>query len=151
MKKLEKLVIEILKKHPGGEEFFTQLDESLRNDYEIMENFINLIPEGNLVVSGKFGIVFCNVYNQIKRKKKEILLMNGGLRGGAEVEDISYLNLAGKNFIFVDDSFYSGKTRNKINKELKKNGAKIIQTFVIYDGSKNKDSNVTSLYRYHKE
>ena len=67
--------------------------------------------------------------------------------------DLSYLRpiIRGNDFIFVDDSYYSGTTRDIINAELNKYGGKITRTFVVYDGSKEKDDSVFSLYRYYDE
>jgi len=72
------------------------------------------------------------------------------LRKGESIIDLSPFNVYNKNFIFIDDSFYSGKTRNCIDAELQKYDSKIIRTIVCYDGSKEKDDTVSSLYRYYK-
>ena len=63
------------------------------------------------------------------------------------------INLYGNKNIkvyFLDDSLYSGKTRNKINDKLKEVfDIEITHTYVVYDGSLNKEDNVTSMFRYH--
>lgn len=54
-------------------------------------------------------------------------------------------------FIFIDDSYYSGKTMKGIEKALQNinPSAKITETFVVYDGSKVKNDNIISLFRYY--
>lgn len=47
-----------------------------------------------------------------------------------------------------DDSFYSGGTKNKIEDFLKKWNSRIIRTYVIYDGSKEKQNDLKYIYRY---
>ena len=143
---LNDLVSDLLRQHNGGEVFFDHLDEALRNSSTIMEALIKTLREktGRIICSGKFGRVFANV------APEPVIVVNGGLRSGEKIDDLSYLDLKGQKFIFVDDSFYLGRTRDRIKDELERQGAHLIHTFVIYDGSKIKDENVTSLYRYHK-
>jgi len=47
-------------------------------------------------------------------------------------------NLNNKEFIFVDDSLFSGNTYNKIDNYLMKHNSKIKSASVIYDGSRQK-------------
>lgn len=56
-----------------------------------------------------------------------------------------------KEYVFIDDSYYSGKTMKGIEKALQNinPNAKIIKTFVVYDGSKSKNNDVISLFRYY--
>ena len=105
-----------------------------------------------LILTGAFGrAVFNYMPYELRRTFKQVILVNGGLRQ----EDIEAQILVDKididDFILFDDSFYSGTTRNKIEKALKKErqGCKIIHTVCIYDGGK--DNNVTSLYKYYKQ
>lgn len=69
--------------------------------------------------------------------------------GGDRIDDLSFLDLEGKRVVFLDDSFYLGRTRDAIRKELERNGASLVGTIVAYDGSKEKDSTVKSLYKYY--
>lgn len=78
-----------------------------------------------------------------------MICVRGGLRSGNLVDDISYLPLEGKRVVFLDDSYYLGRTRNVIKEELERNGAKLLKTIVAYDGSKVKDKDVVSLFRYY--
>jgi len=54
-----------------------------------------------------------------------------------------------RDFILLDDSFYSGQTRNLIQAELERHGGRIVHTYVVYDGSRNRDPEVTGMYRYY--
>lgn len=83
---------------------------------------------------------------------EEVVITNGGIREGRE----AYLgidSLKCNKFIFIDDSYYSGKTMKGIEKALQNvnPNAKITETFVVYDGSKAKSNNVISLFRYYDQ
>jgi hypothetical protein len=56
---------------------------------------------------------------------------------------------SGKDFILLDDSFYSGRTRGLIRDELQQQGGRLLHTYAIYDGSRERDPEVTALYRYY--
>jgi|SaaInlStandDraft_4_1057021.scaffolds.fasta_scaffold27367_2 hypothetical protein len=156
---LNMLVKEMIKEHTGGEEFFDALDEAVRNEswFDILNTqsyryaetrFKDLYPSTvcpTIVVSGKFGLYFKEWYEEFG----SVLLVNGSLRHGS-IMDLSPFRrtIQNETFIFLDDSFFKGRTRNKIKAELERNGGKLLHTFVVYDGSREKDPDVTSLYRY---
>lgn len=167
---LDKKVEEILKNHPSGEDFFNHLDDMIRGHRSIIDAawdkliqwcydehlWINRgIPTfgwNGLILTGAFGrAVFNYMPGELRKTFEQVILVNGGLRQ----EDVEAQILVDKididDFILFDDSFYSGTTRDKIEKALKKErqGCKIIHTMCIYDGSK--DPNVTSLYKYYKQ
>lgn len=154
---LDVIVKNCLEQHTGGETFFDNLDKEVQRK-PIVDQLLELI-EGNknIVVSGKFGwFLYTYLGIKIAYKYRNFLIVNGGLRKGEPIRflDSSYIRdegLDNLDFIFVDDSFYSGKTRDIINKELNKYDSKIIKTYVIYDGSINKDESVISMYRYYDE
>lgn len=150
-KELNQMVKGLLEEHVGGREYFDKLDEKVQ-DKDIVQRLIGLVEDFfqsydncTIVVSGGFGRFFTNSV------QGSIIVVNGGLRTGEPVDDLSYLEIAGRELIFVDDSFYSGRTRDIIRDEIKRNGGELIRTFVVYDGSKNKDETVESLYRYYDE
>lgn len=154
MELLNKIVKDCLAQHEGGEKFFDYLDENIRVNMNILDLLSVKFLLGNdfdkIVVSGKFGRMFANYYmNDLYTDDAKIIMVNGGLRKDEPIDDLSHLNIKGKKFIFVDDSFYSGKTRNVIKAEIERLGGKLIQTYVVYDGSKEKDKTVRSLYRYY--
>ena len=146
---LDRIIFQCYLKHRGGEAFFEELDIEVR-DKSITNLLVKrgLLNHEDIVVSGKFGIFFHSVYKSIFRN---IIVVDGGLRK-AEKElwlDIPCDSIRGRDFAFVDDSFYSGITRGKITAEIRRLGGDIKQSFVIYDGSKTKDNSVTSIYRYY--
>lgn len=76
---------------------------------------------------------------------------NGGIRLGNEAL-IFKDKLLCKNWIFVDDSYYLGRTKAGISVALRKvrPDASIFETYVIYDGSMGRADKVKSMYRYSK-
>ena len=81
-----------------------------------------------------------------------IINVNGGLRTGDLIDNLDYLKsyIKDKKYIFLDDSYYSGKTQRAVRNEIERLGGKLVNTFVIYDGSVNKSEDVKSLYRYYQ-
>lgn len=152
MKYLNDKIGEILKKHKEGKEFFDTLDYIIRSDINITDMLYNRIKHFNttIILSGRFGRAFINNYGKLLYSNNHVILVNGGIREGEDVE--LYVNKIYNNkCIFIDDSIYSGKTRDLIEKKLKyiDKDVKIETTYVIYDGMKKQDINVKSLYRYH--
>lgn len=109
----------------------------------------NLLKARGVILSGKFGQAFYNNFKPFLTEQfKEVLITNGGIREGKE----PYLGLTSlncKEYVFIDDSYYSGKTMKGIEKALQNINpiAKIIKTFVVYDGCKTKNNDVISLFR----
>ena len=146
MKKVDDIVKQLLNKFEGGQKFFTALDKSIQHKI-IVDKLLSIIPKNNLIiVSGGFGKFIKSIYPQ-----KKILLLKGGLRHLKTLslehigEEIKY-----KDFIFIDDSYCLGRTRNIIRAEIERLGGNFKHTYVVYDGSKFKDKELTSLFRYHE-
>lgn len=141
---------------------FYGIGQLIKNDSELLIDFIETtIKESgikNVVISGEIG----RIYYQLKqngRLKQDIMLciLPGGLRFEHQ-EDFSpeycEIEAEGKDFIFIDDSYYSGKTARVVQKWMKDHGGKVVKSYVFYDGSYEKRDDVVSLYRYwdhHKE
>lgn len=153
---LNDIVENMLREHIGGEKFFDHLDEHVRKEKVIIDELLEILPlhNYNIIVSGGFGLFFYNYFVNQRRilKDDNIIVVNGSLRKNKPIIDLTYLKefINDKEFIFVDDSFYSGKTRNVVKAEIERLGGKLINTYVVYDGSKQKDLTVKSLYRYYK-
>ena len=149
--KIESIVNECLIKHEGGSIFFDAIDEKLRNDNSLMQLMLKKILENEffdyIVVSGKFGYAF-NDFCINNKLYKNIICLNGSLREG-KINVKLKINIKNKKIVFVDDSYYLGRTRDKIKQFLKNYGAELISTYVFYDGSKIKDEKVKSMYRYY--
>ena len=155
LKYFDKLVSDCLKQYHGGECFFDNIDERIRIDKPLMKEMVNLIFQSNdfngIIVSGKFGIVFKKMLERKCQKyHKDIICVKGGLRKtDSVVNSLKDYNIKNKRFIFVDDSCYLFRTRDKIKLELEKNGGSLIRSYIFYDGSKEKDEQVISYYRYY--
>ncbi len=169
---LNMLVKELIAKHTGGKEFFNALDEVVTDGlffdklYQLamIDDAYRTIEEDeeqyHTIVSGKFGIALSNWLRQYHfdndaewSETSGVLLVNGGLRDGDPITDLSpyWEQVQNEKYVFVDDSFFSGRTRNIIAKELERLHGQLMHTYVVYDGSDIPDPRVTSLYRYYDE
>lgn len=146
------IVKQMLETHTGGEKFFDNLDASLQNS-EVMEVFYKTLidkywrPDVELIVSGKFGMFFANYFEHLRP-----IVVRGGLRKNPTLnEELEYLRgrIEGIDCVFIDDSFFLGRTRLAIKNEVERLGGRLIDTVVIYDGGKYKLDSVKSLYRYY--
>lgn len=157
MNKMESLVNECLVQHEGGEKFFDAIDDKLRSDKVLMTMMIGKILENEhfdfLITSGTFGKFFKNYCENHMDKEfsNQIIVVNGSLRNENEkiIDFWNQYDISDKSIIFVDDSYYLGRTRNKIKNAIEKHHGKFINTYVFYDGSKEKDKSVHSFYRYY--
>ena len=168
MDKIKLYVDELLKKFQGGEEFFDKLDEVIRlpKNVDIIQKLFDIIykEQGNnfnVIVSGKFGdwIKFL-VDKSILKVDGNLILVKGSLRlKGTNLNKLNYskdidvifkkYDIDRQNFIFIDDSLYSGSTKKAIEEWLNQHKSKIIKTYVIYDGNDKKYDDIKSLYRYY--
>lgn len=156
--KLNYKIAEILKQHEGGEEFFDALDAMVRGDMDILHTFLNFVyseigdtKEYSLILSGQFGNALMGIYGtNLFEDFSDVILVEGGLRSG-KTPIIFKQNFTKTKFILLDDSFYSGTTKDAIERALKMidSQARIVKTFVIYDGSKVKKNNIFSMFRYY--
>lgn len=155
MNRLNEKIVGILRQHPEGEPFFNALDAMIRGDQDILEAFMNFVYskiEGKrfgVILSGNFGNALFSTYGlSLYQNFSDVILVNGGLRKG-EVPVIFKEKLKTTDYIFLDDSFYSGTTRNSIASVLGSLNGRIVITFVIYDGAKVRQKNVLSMFRYY--
>lgn len=156
--KLNYKIAEILKQHEGGEEFFDALDAMVRGDMNILHTFLNFVyseigdtGEYSLILSGQFGNALMSIYGaKLFEDFSSVILVEGGLRSG-KTPTIFRQTFVNTKFIMLDDSFYSGTTKDTIERALKMidSQARIVKTFVIYDGSKVKKNNIFSMFRYY--
>lgn len=153
--KIVDLVNQLLDKYKEGKEFFDALDSSIKDATN--EDLIIYLVRGNenewLATSGEFGDRLYNIWKSGKFKCKGMVVFNGKILTGDKKVESWYpknFGLENKQFIYVDDSYFSGKTVSVINDFLKQNGSKIKRVSVIYDGSKTKKKGVNSFFRYYK-
>lgn len=142
----------LLEQYVGGQIFFTELDKAVKFDVEVLQSLHEKMKEvfgkdhGLLTIaSGEIGLSMHNLGISVD------FLVPGGLR-----HDPSKINLTpfkhhieGNYFVFLDDSYFSGKTAMVVKEEIEKLGGFFVGTLVAYDGSKTKDKDVWSLYRYY--
>lgn len=159
------LVEEVLRTKIGGEEFFTEIDSRVAHpDYsmqliQLVEDTLSIstyTERLGLIVTGKFGLYFYAFLVNKPEYNGEVdssfVITNGDLRVGVPCISLeSYKDSISiiKDYILIDDSYYSGTTRCSIENELAKFGGNIVEVFVAYDGSHDKDPKVHSLYRYY--
>lgn len=153
MNKLDEIVKTMLETHEGGEVFFDNLDHAIRINLPIVDELLNKIPDfknKHIIVSGKFGIFFKKYLDLLDIAPKSLTVVRGGLRKGKKIIELNENTPSNSELIFIDDSFYSGTTRKRIEEKLNTINSTIKLTYVVYDGSIVKSNNVKSLYRYYK-
>jgi adenine/guanine phosphoribosyltransferase-like PRPP-binding protein len=154
---LNMMVKELITEHTGGRNFFNALDAAVKNESFFEKLYCLITQETNgyipysSIASGKFGLAFSNWLRKMLLGPP--LLVSGELRHGENTLNLSIYQdeIEDKDFIFIDDSLFSGTTRNLIRDELEKYGGRLVHTYVVYDGAPTKDPEVTSLYRYYDE
>ena len=143
-------VNKLLEQYIGGQIFFTELDKAVKFDYYILGQLVSAVrarfgEDICTVASGEIGLAMHNLGVHID------FLVPGGLR-----HDPSKINLApfksaieGQHFVFIDDSYFSGRTALVVKEEIERLGGIFVGSMVAYDGAKEKDPTVDSLYRYY--
>ena len=83
MNRLNEKIVEILKQHPEGEEFFDALDAMVRGDMSILNTFLMFVESNvepktrTLVLTGQFGVALMNLYiERLQKTFSEIILVN---------------------------------------------------------------------------
>lgn len=139
----------LLEKYIGGQIFFTELDKAVKFSDEILNSLVYKVnarfPKAKTIASGEIGLAMHNLGVKID------LLVAGGLRfdpSKCNLEPFSD-RIKGQEFIFIDDSYFSGKTAMVVKEEIERLGGKWLGCYVAYDGSKIRDKDVYALYRYY--
>lgn len=140
----------LLEQYIGGQIFFTELDKAVKFDSHILKQLVTKIEEAYdeyvlTIASGEIGLAMHNLGVPVD------FLVPGGLR-----HDPSKINLApfadrikGHKFVFIDDSYFSGRTALVVKEEIERLGGIFIGSLIAYDGAREKDPSVDSLYRYY--
>jgi len=168
IKRIDTIVNNITKSTPGGNVFFDKLDSEIKKpeNIDIVVKLFEKIYSDfglnyNLVISGGFGDLIMSLLKRGDIKcKGSIIQVSGGLTSHftdmdkiKKVKEVIIQKQIGdinnRDFIFVDDSFYSGTTGFSIDVFLKSLGSKIIKTYVVYDGNDTKSPNRIALYNYY--
>lgn len=143
-------VNKLLEQYIGGQIFFTELDKAVKFDKEILDALIVEVYNHTdlttfTIASGEIGLAMHNLQVEID------YLVPGGLRHDPTKINLKPFadNIKGRKFVFVDDSYFSGKTAMVVKEEVERLGGIFVGSVVAYDGSKARDENVWSLYRYY--
>lgn len=162
MIRINEIVDKMLKEHKEGNKFFDNLDEAIRTDRNILSAFLDRVEDmldswskevNHIIVSGNFGRALHNfgisehfwIAYDIG-----VVVVNGSLRKDEPIDNFGeFMNSSDGNYVFLDDSFYSGKTRDVIKDKIESYGGQLVHTYVLYDGSKDEDESVSSMYRYY--
>lgn len=152
--KLNSIIKDIKSKYVGGKPFFDALDDSIKSITN--QDMILALLRGNtnewISTSGEFGDVVYKLWKEGKFKCKGLVVFNGKMltnREGVKDWHPVDFDLDDKEFIYIDDSYFSGSTSRKINEFLNEHNSKIKSVSVIYDGSKEKNKSVKSFFRYY--
>ena len=97
--------------------------------------------------------ILYELYDNSKIKCKDVVVFNGKMQ--TKKTDISWYyphdaDISNRQYVYFDDSYFSGRTVEKINKFLSEYNSKIKSVNVVYDGSLKKKDNVHSFYRYYR-
>ncbi len=145
---------DLLKREVGGRPFFNSLDKLIKEDPDVLREITKDLENEYLVASGDFGDNLFNLWENKGIKCKGVLVFNGKIV--TKKKGINYyypedFDIDNKEFIFVDDSYFSGRTFREVEKYLsEEHKSSIKEIRVGYDGSKEKDPKIKSLYRYYE-
>lgn len=151
MEKMEAIVKECLSKYVGGNKYFHEMDERIKYDPEILQAMLDGVYGANfLVLSGQFGRQMVD-YIRAKNLQWNYILLVGSPR---KYESTKILDMRMYNHdlhgIFLDDTYFSGRTFFYCKGYVEaKFGISVYRALVAYDGSRHRDSSVSSLYRYY--
>lgn len=143
--------------HGGGEEYFNELDDLIKNDEDFLMSYLTHISQSsvkNIIVSGEIGSRIAELKEKYPwfLEGRNIEYVNGSLRKGEPIQYSNWKLDSYKNrpFIFVDDSYYSGKTLRIVKTYIEEVlGGYLQDSYVFYDGSEDNIDDVVSLYRYY--
>lgn len=155
--RMSQIVQKCIDSHGGGEEYFNELDYLIKNDEDFLISYLIHISQSsvkNIIISGGLGYKVASLklkYNWFLADCN-IEYVNGSLRKGLPIQYSNYKLDSYKNqpFIFVDDSYYSGKTLRIVKTYIEEVlGGYLQDSYVFYDGSEDNLDDVVSLYRYY--
>jgi hypothetical protein len=152
--KLDNIIQDLLDKYKGGRPFFTALDDHIKdgtNEFMILDLAKGLENEF-ICSSGEFGDKLYELYKSGKLKCREVLIFGGKIstnKTGITPYYPTDFYLDEKEFVYLDDSYFSGRTVKTIDNYLDNFNSRIKEVRVVYDGSKEKLPYVKSIYRYY--
>jgi hypothetical protein len=147
---MKEIVKEVSSQYISGERYFDELDYRIKYNKTIIYALIGefMGTDTGIVLSGEFGDIIAHIIDD------ELLPISYILVGGSPRRNhklfIDCINGNADNYVFIDDSFFSGKTYKTIKKFIKEELNKNVKDIkVAYDGSKEELFLITSFYRYY--
>lgn len=152
--RLHNIVKRLIDDFEGGPEFFHALDAEIKkiSNEDLIIELLSGCKNQYVCSSGGFGSKVQSLIDDGKIKCKGFVSFNGKIiekRLGVRSWIPQNFDFNNKAFIYVDDSYFSGRTSSMINKFLKKHNSYIKDIYVIYDGSIN--GKVKSFYSYYND
>lgn len=164
--KIKGIVDNLLLQYHGGEKFFDALDNEMRkgSNRDLIQALLDQITADwgpmAIIVSGNFGQFLIQAKQRgYLRTQSEFYDVSGSLRGKKtdlltrQRSDQSVILKAHdfyhRQFVFLDDSYYSGSTKEAIEKFLHACGSTLMWTYVVYSGSDRPTPKMTALYRFY--
>lgn len=152
---IDKMVYECIEKHKGGEKFFDELDARIKDSEEVFDALMDMACRTHppyhstiYIVSGKFGVEYGKWLS--KKEKFEYIVLEGNLRGNEIDNPLQYKQKIRHRFcVFIDDSYFAGRTYNKVKEMVDSLNGCMMGCVVAYDGSKEYQPHVESLFRYY--
>lgn len=156
---MKEIVAKVQAEYTGGHEYFDAMDMYVKSEEDfIVEVIDELVKERrlNIVSEGEFGMILLKLYSEQKFKTKFDLAVFKTVKNDDEEKTLCFQaktadNGTGtSNYMFVDDSIYSGDTYRNVVKEFRAliyNPVSPIEIFAFYNGSKIPE--VQSLYDYY--
>lgn len=135
----------VLREYRGGRAFFDAMDARMRLSYaatalKLAEERYGTHP---IATSGRFGNALAE---QCPNLQVEHLRFIGGLRH-VEVPSDMFIP-SGRQYVFLDDSCYLGRTFYKVRKAIETAGSTVVGALILYDGAAEPLGGVESIYRW---
>lgn len=147
-------VSDVLKSERGGRQFFNKMDQIIKDNPDTIKEIMSGLEKDYIVCSGSFGDNLYDLWEKGELECRGILVFNGKIATKKRGINFYYpenFEIDNKEFVFVDDSLFSGKTVREIEKYLQEEHNSSIKLIKVgYDGSKEPNPKVKSLYRYYK-
>ena len=153
------LLVRIATKHyEDGTPFFDFVDQKIAHPTFFNYFRDRILDDGlrtdAILTSGKFGWAF-SAYAMFMPVLPQVLNFPGNLRHEPLRDPWVDPSFVGKEFVFIDNSIYKGRTLGKIEEYVERWGGRINRAYVAYDGSRphhdwtDRGYPTAYLYRWH--
>ena len=151
--KMRDIVIDLTNRYRKGKSFFDALDDEIKDisNRDILLELVSGCDNEWIASSGEFGEILLDMYRRGLFNCLGMVVFNGKMLTnniGVESWNPSKFDLSNKEFIYIDDSYFSGGTAKKIDDFMSEYNSNIKFINVMYDGSEEKLDFVNSFYRY---